>query len=300
MKKIVSMLLAVAMVASLAACGGGTTSSTPSTSTPSASTPSTSTPSASAPSTSAPASSEPAAPAEPVTVTIGMQHSIQVGDYKDNDFTRWLENAANVNLEFISYDGDNGKTQFATDVAGGNKLPDIMYDVRFSDEEILMYGQDGYFMDLREYFEGDLAADWRARAEELYGKDFYKKILAGWSSADGGVYGGGYVAIGWLEQNFAVSLAVAYVLQQLAERLSLVSLTCLGLSLGVVVLTVEELHLLVELVQFTSEVHLLNLLLSGEFTVLSVHVEVAKFLVGSVTCLTKFDKSFLHVFNLLK
>ena len=118
MKKIISLILAVAMAASLVACGNGATS-TPST--PSASTPSASTPSASTPSASAPSASTPAAPAEPVTITIGMAQSIQVGNYEENDLTNWLEEQANVEIDFVIYDKDNGKTQFATDVAGGAK-----------------------------------------------------------------------------------------------------------------------------------------------------------------------------------
>ena len=203
MKKIISLILAVAMAASLVACGNGATStpSTPSASTPSASTPSASTPSASAPSASTPSAStpsvsEPATPAEPVTVTIGIQTDVRVADYKNNDFTKWLEEAANVNLEFVMYDSTNGKTQFATDVAGGAKLPDLMYDLRFSLDEILMYGEDDYFYDMRDLYEGEAGAAWRERADELYGEGAAKRFIADLTSADGGVYSGAAI---WLE-----------------------------------------------------------------------------------------------------
>ena len=92
---------------------------------------------------------------EPITLTIGIKTNGNVTDYKDNDLTRWLEEQTGLNLEFMQFSGTNAEnaTQIALMIASGEKLPDILGVSGISKVQSDEYGLDGYFIDLKPYFE---------------------------------------------------------------------------------------------------------------------------------------------------
>ncbi len=93
---------------------------------------------------------------EPVTLTIGLKTNGNVTDYKDNYFTKWLEEQTGLNLEFVQFSGSNAEvaTQVSLMIASGEKLPDILHPGGgISKIQADEYGLDGYFLDLTEYFD---------------------------------------------------------------------------------------------------------------------------------------------------
>lgn len=140
MKKLIALLLALVMVVSvLTACA----KTQPKETTPGASTPDTSN------------TPEDTKPAEPVTLTIGLIRNIGVADYDTNHFTRWLEEQLNINLEFVFFEGTDSEAfqQLGLMVAGNQELPDILWRFQLPEQTVFEYGQDGYFLDLKEYIE---------------------------------------------------------------------------------------------------------------------------------------------------
>ena len=89
------------------------------------------------------------------TITIGIPESVLVVNYDTNAYTLWLEEVSGYDIEFKKYASNSSdyKKQLATETANETELPDILYRFRMTDDEVLRYGEDGYFIDLSEYFE---------------------------------------------------------------------------------------------------------------------------------------------------
>ena len=91
-------------------------------------------------------------------ITIGLPKQAMVGSYgSDNAFTAWLEEQTGYDIEVIEFatkDTDY-KTQLATMIASGEKLPDILFSFKVGDALRSEYGQQGYFIDLKPYYEND-------------------------------------------------------------------------------------------------------------------------------------------------
>ena len=113
MKKLVCMLLClIAMVALLAGCNGGNITQT-----------------------------DPTKPTMPVNkkdivLTIGLPESPYVTDYETNEFTLWLEEKTGYTINVKKYASDMFGTQFSTETANQEKLPDIMYYFRLNNDVI--------------------------------------------------------------------------------------------------------------------------------------------------------------------
>ena len=93
---------------------------------------------------------------EPITLKIGLVTNANVTDYKDNDYTKWLEEQTGLKLEFMQFSGSTKDiaTQVALMIASGEKLPDILKPgTGISKIQADEYGLDGYFIDLKPYFE---------------------------------------------------------------------------------------------------------------------------------------------------
>ena len=120
MKKLVTLLLCMVMVLSLlAACGGSSTNS---------------------------GSGE-------KTLTIGVRANANCSDFKDNAYTKWLEETTGYTLSFVEFPTDEAQAaQMISTMALDNDLPDIIWDIELSDELIRNYGQSGYFVDLQDYY----------------------------------------------------------------------------------------------------------------------------------------------------
>lgn len=111
------------------------------------------------------------ASAENVTLTIGLPTNALVLDYKNNALTKYLEAETGYNLEFQVYSGGADiATQISTTVAANQELPDIIFDINLGDGVITRYGDDGYFIDLQDYFadkDGASKVFWDRIAENL-------------------------------------------------------------------------------------------------------------------------------------
>ena len=170
--KLTALLLAMAMVLSLAACGkpgGGETSGD-----------------------------------GQVKIVIGVPSNVNVVSYEeDNAFTRWLEEYTGYDIEVMPFAADY-KTQLSTMVAGGEKLPDILLGfTQISKQMQTYYGSEGYFVDLKPYFEDEeLTADYRARLAELYGEDHFDFLMRSITVADGNIYGYPSVTINEVDQPY--------------------------------------------------------------------------------------------------
>lgn len=94
------------------------------------------------------------AAADGVTITIGLPRSALVTDYDNNAFTNWLEEQSGYSIQFQYFQAStsDAKTQLSTMMVSGEKLPDILYNFQLSDDLIKEYGDDGYFLDLRDYY----------------------------------------------------------------------------------------------------------------------------------------------------
>lgn len=94
------------------------------------------------------------AAADGVTITIGLPRSALVTDYDNNAFTNWLEEQTGYSIQFQYFQAStsDAKTQLSTMMVSGEKLPDILYNFQLSDDLIKEYGDDGYFLDLRDYY----------------------------------------------------------------------------------------------------------------------------------------------------
>ena len=87
---------------------------------------------------------------EPVTITIGLITNANVTDYKNNAYTKWLEEKTGLNLEFQQFvDQKEAAKQVALMTASNEKLPDIL--LRFTSitkQQGESYGAEGYFYPL--------------------------------------------------------------------------------------------------------------------------------------------------------
>ena len=176
-RKWLALLMALCMVLSLAACGGGAASSeqpAPASEEASSEAPASSEESkeesAPASSEAEAESSEEEAPAEegddwlPLvkdgeqkTITIGIKANGNTVDYYDNDQTRYIEEKTGVKLEFVPFssDVDEAKQQFSLMASANEKLPDILMGFNTDRTWGFEYGEEGYFIDLTDYYEND-------------------------------------------------------------------------------------------------------------------------------------------------
>ena len=110
-KRIISMLLALVMALSLTACGK-----------------------------TAPTGSQ--NDGEQITLTLGVNGKANVTEWDNNKLVLWLEEMTGYNLEVevFSADANERATQVSTIVAGGEKLPDVMFYFKLNDDMINTYG----------------------------------------------------------------------------------------------------------------------------------------------------------------
>ncbi|MDD6883605.1 MAG: hypothetical protein PUD50_07850 [Eubacteriales bacterium] len=90
---------------------------------------------------------------EPAELNIFLFTSTAVGDMNTNDFTAWYEEQTGVHINWEVYtDKETAKTKANALIASGD-LPDVFVGVNFSALEAVMYGNEGYFIDLKPWFE---------------------------------------------------------------------------------------------------------------------------------------------------
>ena len=166
-KKLISLLLALTMALSLAACGkGGDESKSP-------------------------------ADTGDGKLLIGLPMSPNCTDINDNYMTHYLENKLGIDLEFMEFSSNNTERaqQLATMVAASEELPDILINwVNLDKTLVHTYGKDGYFVDLAPYFDNpdwELAKEygWFEQAQTRLGEDNYKRMMYANRTAEGNLYG---------------------------------------------------------------------------------------------------------------
>lgn len=119
---------------------------------------------------------------EKKTLTIGLMQSATVEDYDTNGLTRWLEEKTGYDIKFQYFASTlaDAKSQLATRMASGEKLPDILYSMALGTSVYKEYGDDGYFIDLKEYYEDEeKSANFWNLFEELpeADKKTYRRML---------------------------------------------------------------------------------------------------------------------------
>ena len=94
---------------------------------------------------------------ETKTINIGLPASALVEDFDTNEYTQWVEEMTGINLEFTTFSSDfeEAKQQIALMVAGNEKLPDIIMSLNVDRTWGLEYGEEGYFIDLSDYYDND-------------------------------------------------------------------------------------------------------------------------------------------------
>ena len=172
MKRILSLLLALATIFSITACGkdsGSTSGNTGS---------------------DVPVNAE----GKPI-LTIGIGNSTKVLDYEDNYFTNYMEDYLDCEIQFVFFSNESGerKRQLSTMVAAKETLPDILYNFSFNTDEIYIYGEDGYFMDLAPYFDDpnwELAKKygWHEKILEYSGEETRQRALNVARTSEGKMY----------------------------------------------------------------------------------------------------------------
>ncbi len=128
-----------------------------------------------------------------ITIKIGLGVNAKVISYEDNALTKWLEKETGYNLKFVEYSGGNEvSTQISTTIAARKELPDVLWGVSLNSETISTYGKEGYFVDLKEYYddkEGASKTFWTRMEDSLteYQQDYVLAKLV--DSDTGGMYG---------------------------------------------------------------------------------------------------------------
>ena len=129
MKKLLAIILALACVLSLCACGGGGAYTD--------------------------SDKDGYMTAEGKTkFTIGIIPNAMILDLNNNDLTKWIEEQCNVELEFKPFAGGTDvPTQISAAIAARQELPDICIGVELDDAALKRYGREGYIVDLSGYFD---------------------------------------------------------------------------------------------------------------------------------------------------
>ena len=128
-----------------------------------------------------------------VTLKVSMGTNANVMDYENNALTKWLEEQTGYNLEINPYPGGSEvATQISTTIAAREDLPHILWGVNLTKDTIESYGKEGYFVDLKDYYadkEGASKNFW-TRMEECLTKGQQNYVVNKMTNIEtGGIYG---------------------------------------------------------------------------------------------------------------
>lgn len=116
-----------------------------------------------------------------VTLSIGMATSAKVTDLENNSLTKWLEEQTGYELKIVEYSGGTDvPTQISTTIAARQDLPDILWGITLPSETLSTYGREEYFVDLKPFFDDKEGAskNFWDRYEECL-NDYQKKYVMG-------------------------------------------------------------------------------------------------------------------------
>lgn len=107
-------------------------------------------------------------PSGKVKLTVGIPQKATVTDYDDNAFTNYLEETANVEIEFVYFSNSAGeyKQQLALMCGADEELPDVLIGLQMTNYLANEYGDDGYFLDLTDYID-EYAPNYKVQVEKL-------------------------------------------------------------------------------------------------------------------------------------
>ena len=164
MKKILAFIMALAILLGLCACGGGESSS-----------------------------DDKYGAGGKVKISIGMGSQAKIISLQDNALTKWLEEQTGYELEIVEYSGGTDiATQISTTIAARQELPDILWGVSINKNTIATYGKEGYFADLKPYYddkEGASKTFW-TRMDECLSDYQQNYVVRNMTDPDtGGIYG---------------------------------------------------------------------------------------------------------------
>ena len=89
---------------------------------------------------------------EKTELTIFAPKPTMMSDIKTNDFTKWLEEKTNVHIEWQLAQGDT--TQAINLKMASGEYPDAFLGCDFSNAQLLSYGENGIFIDLKDLIDG--------------------------------------------------------------------------------------------------------------------------------------------------
>ena len=128
-----------------------------------------------------------------VKISIGLGSSAKILDMEENELTYWLEKTTGYDIEIVEYAGGTDvATQISATIAARQDLPDILWGVNVGASTVSKYGQEGYFVDLRPYYEdveGKSKIFWERMAECLtdYQQEYVVNKMI--DPDTGGIYG---------------------------------------------------------------------------------------------------------------
>lgn len=183
-KKILGLVLALAMILPLAACGEKTPGGS-----------------------SAGAANVPMTEDGRPILTVGIQAKTNVTDFETNHLTTYLEEKLGCDIQFHYFSSSLGETksQLSVMTAGSNeKLPDVIFSLNLNEEERKIYGDEGFFVDMAPYFDDpnwEKAKEWNWHEKMMYAcgdnVDTYNAMMKSTRDAAGHMYGWpGYVGGG--------------------------------------------------------------------------------------------------------
>ena len=121
----------------------------------------------------------PTTPEGKKVITIGIPKSTRVLDYDTNSYTLWLEEVSGYEIQFVPYatSSSDYKKQLASDIAGELELPDILLGFTVGDVLVEQYGEDGYFIDLSEYYKDEeKSANFRKMLKDYLSADEQQRV----------------------------------------------------------------------------------------------------------------------------
>ena len=127
---------------------------------------------------------------EKVKLTVGIPQNANVTSYTDNAFTKYLEEQANVELEFVFFpgSGDDYIRQLTLMAAANETMPDVLCGfLSLNNNSRNEFGESGYLMDLTDLID-KYAPDYKAAFEKLDEHD-KERILTRATAEDGAIYG---------------------------------------------------------------------------------------------------------------
>lgn len=125
--------------------------------------------------------------AEPRVINIMIMESPKVSDFKDNEYTKWIEKSCNVDLRFTFLPSQDTLSRLSTLIAG-DQLRAMGINViayRMSLTQAAGFADSGAFMDLSEYFQKGLAVNCDKANAEFPEYNILKSV----TTTDGKIYG---------------------------------------------------------------------------------------------------------------